>query len=291
MPGMPAAVLSLLRIYLKGVFGKRPIMKKILKFIFSPFLGRKQFRALFTALFLLSLKGMNFGGGTSPKDSGEDNVIKYALGKLKSKKISVFDVGGNYGEYTKLWLENLKQHNLIGEFYIFEPSATALGHLQKEFSDLKNVKIFPVALSNQEGEAVLYSNFAGSGLGSLAKRDLSHVGIDMGDEDKVKTSILDKICEQENISAIDFLKIDVEGFEFAVLQGATRLLAGSNIKFIQFEFGGTDIDTRVFFKDFYSLLSSKYKIYRILKNGLAPIEKYSELDEIFLTTNYLAELK
>lgn len=264
---------------------------KFFKLILNPFLGRKQFRGLFSALFLLSLKGMNFGGGTNPKDSGEDYVIKYALGKLKSKTVYVFDVGGNYGEYTKLWLKILKQHNLIGEFCIFEPSATALGHLQKEFSGLKNVKIFPVALSNQEGEAVLYSNFAGSGLGSLAKRDLSHVGITMGNEDKVKITTLDKICEQENISTIDFLKIDVEGFELAVLQGAVRLLAGNNVKFIQFEFGGTDIDTRVFFKDFYLLLSPKYKIYRILKNGLAPIEKYSELDEIFLTTNYLAELK
>jgi FkbM family methyltransferase len=266
-------------------------MKKILKLIFSPFLGRKQFRGLFSALFLLSLKGMNFGGGANPKDSGEDNVIKYALGKLKFKKISVFDVGGNYGEYTKLWLKILKQYNQVGEFSIFEPSTHALEHLRKEFSDYKNVRIFPVALSNQEGEAVLYSNFAGSGLGSLAKRDLSHAGVSMENEDKVKTSTLDKICEQENIPAIDFLKIDVEGFELAVLQGAVRLLAGNNVKFIQFEFGGTDIDTRIFFKDFYLLLSPKYKIYRILKNGLAPIEKYSEFDEIFLTTNYFAELK
>jgi hypothetical protein len=69
------------------------------------------------------------------------------------------------------------------------------------------------------------------------------------------------------------------------------MLKGNKIKFIQFEFGGTDIDARVFFRDFYFLLSPKYNIYRILKNGLYPIKVYKESEEIFITTNYLAILK
>jgi len=61
------------------------------------------------------------------------------------------------------------------------------------------------------------------------------------------------------------------------------------IDYIQFEFGGCDIDERIFFQDFWYILNKKYKIYRVLKNGLYPINKYREIYEVFLNTNYLAK--
>ena len=48
---------------------------------------------------------------------------------------------------------------------------------------------------------------------------------------------------------IDFFKIDVEGHEMDVLKGIGDKI--SNIKLIQFEFGGCNIDTRCFFQDFW----------------------------------------
>ena len=138
---------------------------------------------------------------------------------------------------------------------------------------------------------MLYSDFQGSGLGSLANRDLRHLGLEMSEKEAVESTTLDIFCKQHQIHCIDFLKLDIEGFEYHALKGAGGLIQDKKIKFIQFEFGGADIDTRTFFRDFYLLLSPKFKIYRILKNGLQPVEKYSEFDEVFVTTNYLAELK
>lgn len=265
----------------------KSIFKKTVKF----FLGKTFGQKFFSLLYLVGLKGMNFGGGTDPKDSGEDYVVKYALSKLTAKTPVVFDVGGNYGEYTKLWQGNMKIKSRSGKFHIFEPSNSAFGRLKQVFNQNSQVILNNFALSDAEGEAVLYSDFNGSGLASLANRDLGHAGVIMQDHQKISVKTLDSYCWEKNISQIDFLKLDVEGFEFAVLKGGQKLLAGGHIKFIQFEFGGTDIDTRIFFKDFYKLLNEKYFVYRILKNGLKKIEKYSELEEIFLTTNYLAELK
>ena len=185
------------------------------------------------------------------------------------------------GEYTKLWLENLKQAGRSGDIFVFEPSSAAMANLQKEFTGVAGVKLFQQALSDRVGEAVLYSDFAGSGSGSLTNRNLTHVGLAMGQQEKVPVGTLADFCQQQNVSKIDFLKMDVEGYELAVLKGAANMLAAGSIRFIQFEFGGTHVDTRVFFKDFYYLLSPKYNIYRILKNGLWQVVKYGEKEEIF----------
>lgn len=69
------------------------------------------------------------------------------------------------------------------------------------------------------------------------------------------------------------------------------MIEDRKIDFIQFEFGGCNIDSRTFFQDFWYLLHDKYNIFRIIPTGLYPIKEYSEMREIFLCTNYLAELK
>ena len=112
----------------------------------------------------------------------------------------------------------------------------------------------------------------------------------MDQAEEVSVNTLDGFCKKNNISTIDFLKIDVEGNEYKVLLGAQKMIKAGKISFIQFEFGGTDIDARIFFFDFFKLLSGNYNLYRILKNGLWPINHYKETDEIFFTTNYLAVL-
>jgi hypothetical protein len=117
------------------------------------------------------------------------------------------------------------------------------------------------------------------------------VGVDLNHREEIQINTIDNFCEENNLTQIDFLKLDIEGNEYRALEGALKMLKGNKIKYIQFEFGGTDIDAKVFFRDFYTLLSPQYQIFRILKNGLYPISEYQEIDEVFVTTNYFAQLK
>ena len=50
---------------------------------------------------------------------------------------------------------------------------------------------------------------------------------------------------------IDLLKLDVEGNELLALKGLSDSI--EYIKIIQFEFGGSNIDSRTYFQDFYYL--------------------------------------
>ena len=99
---------------------------------------------------------------------------------------------------------------------------------------------------------------------------------------------VDAYCAAEGIERVDYLKVDAEGHDLAVLQGAAGMLE-VGVRFVQFEFGGGNIDSRTFLRDFVRLLEPRYRISRVLTDGLEPVD-YSERDEVFLTTNFLAEL-
>jgi FkbM family methyltransferase len=227
-------------------------MKQFFKKILGWFLGKKMGQGFFRLLYFVALKGMNFGGGVTPKDSGEEYAIEYAMKILGNRDIKIFDVGANKGEYTSLWLFKTKGENIA--IHSFEPAKSLAENLTQKFQG-KPVNVHNMALSGKSGEVTLFSNQEGSGLASLIKRDLAFAGMDMKAQETVLAKTLDEFCSTQKIENIDFLKLDVEGMEISVLSGAENLLRQKKIKFIQFEFGGADIDAKIFFKDFYNLLS------------------------------------
>lgn len=208
-----------------------------------------------------------------------------AISLLKSLRIdnpTVFDVGANIGLYTEVFLK-LMPKALI---FAFEPSTGAQKAFENRFNNHANVHLIPIALGNKNQTLNLYSDENGSGLASLTKRRVEHFGIKFSYVERVKCQRLED-WSMEHDTYPDFIKIDVEGHELDVLNGADSLL--SKVSVIQFEFGGCNIDTRTFFQDFwYCFISNGFLLYRVTLSGLIAIQSYSEEDEYFLTTNYLA---
>lgn len=135
-------------------------------------------------------------------------------------------------------------------------------------------------------ELTLYMDKKASGEASLYKRQVPGKTYEMTETIKIIT--LDNFCVDNNINHIHYLKLDVEGHELSVLKGAKNTFSSAKIDWIQFEFGGCNIDSRTYFRDFFDLLSPNYNIYRLVRNGLVPINRYHETLEIFTTTNFIA---
>ena len=101
---------------------------------------------------------------------------------------------------------------------------------------------------------------------------------------------LDNYCFENKLERIHLLKVDVEGHEMEVLRGGEVIFSSNAIEMVLFEFGGCNIDTRTFLQDFFYFFREQHmNLYRITPSGyLYPLESYKEMQEQFITTNFLA---
>lgn len=241
------------------------------------------------AVFQLALAKMSYGTGGTFVETGELFVLQYVSKELeKELSLVIFDVGANVGTYTKLLSDVFGRK---AEIHSFEPSEKTYKLFLETTKKIDTVISNNFGFSDSEHSESLFTNAAGSGLASVYKRRLDHFAIELNEIEEIKLSTIDTYCAENSIPHIHFLKLDVEGHEINVLNGARRMIDSEKIDFIQFEFGGCNIDSRTYFQDFFYLLKNNYTIYRILKDGLYEIVSYRETDEIFITTNYLAVKK
>jgi FkbM family methyltransferase len=213
------------------------------------------------------------------------NVIKkYLKGIMKPV---FFDVGANVGEYSKL----LKFYFPESEIFAFEPIPNTYSQLLKNFGNYGRCVNAGMGAEEKTATIFTYSDNLMSQHASLYEEIFNqfHKRSDLIRVDFELTTI-DFFCNQENITNIDFLKIDTEGNELSVLLGAKRMLSEGKIKIIQFEFGECDVFSKVFLRDFYNLLTD-FNIYRLDTNQLINLFDYSVENEIFHFQNFIAVKK
>jgi FkbM family methyltransferase len=242
----------------------------------------------------LALYCMNYGGGGVIETSGEDWVLNEVVAPACKAIVPpvVFDVGANEGEYS------LRVSALLpaARIYAFEPSPSTYEILSKAVHAAERAPLISthnIGLSNADGALDLYTYAVDGGeasiLSSIVLRlPTQEATIETCRKDRIEVQTIDGFCTAHGVTDIDLLKIDVEGHELAVLQGAANMIGGRRIRMIQFEFGPCNIYSRTYFYDFWSMLKDSYQIYRIVPQGMVLIESYREQQEVFLTTNYLA---
>jgi FkbM family methyltransferase len=226
------------------------------------------------------------------KGSGSDSVVDEANAAQSflahEDNLVLFDVGANKGNWTAEMLRAVSFR--IGKVYQFEPSSDNIKFLEQRFSGNAKVSLAPFAVGSEKKAAELFSDVPGSGMASLYKRRLDHFKTSLDSTSKISVITLDDFIHENKISRVDFMKMDIEGGEFAALKGAKHSLADNIIRALSFEFGGANIDSRTYFQDFWYFLGSlKFSVFRVLPGGrVYSVKRYTELLECFRTTNYIA---
>jgi FkbM family methyltransferase len=266
---------------------------KVINNVFGYAKGKKGYFKTWQYMHTVALQGMGRIQGTPLDESGENNVLRDVITAAGQRPV-VIDVGANKGDYTAMAISHLTPAKQI-ELHLFEPSAFNIGMLKKRFEGHNSANCFISinhgALSDENGFAFLFSDSEGSDLGSLIDLKIPIRPFEESKKEKVQIMTFDEYASTHNIKDVDLLKIDVEGAEYKVLNGAKKMLDAGRIKNIQFEFGAGNITARIYFHDFWELLHSRYTFFQVLSDGLVPVEKYSIDLEVFKTTNYFLSLK
>lgn len=197
--------------------------------------------------------------------------------------LTILDVGANRGSWTRSLL-GLVPSCLV---HAFEPSDEAFAELQALGTRDRRVIPHNIALGAHDSEAVLYADSPGSTLSSLSQRNLAHLDLTFDHAQRVVMRHLDGWAREHGLDEIDAMKIDVEGHELDVLRGGERVL--ESIAVVQFEFGGANIDTSTYFRDFWTFFQERgFSLLRLTPRGPVAIDSYSERSEVFLYTNMFA---
>ena len=185
------------------------------------------------------------------------------------------DIGAHHGLYTLLASKRVGPN---GRVFAFEPSPRERKALRWNvgLNRCKNVVIEGLALGNEEGERSLYVvNGHETGCNSLRPPALSGATSPVA----VRVSSLDQWLGAHKVKTVDFIKLDVEGGELSVLQGAQRLLESAPRPVILAEV--QDIRTQPWgyrAREIISFLSGKgYRWFSISAGGsLVPLEVSAE---------------
>ncbi len=234
----------------------------------------------------LTQKSLGINNYKSDAISGERFWARQVIRKFKPAV--VFDIGAHTGEYARM----MRREGFDGQLFLFEPHPRTFARLAENVPRDDKTHLFNLGFSDREGGQLLFDyGDQGGDSGSEHASLFAGVITDMHGSAstggvEVMLEALDSFCQKKGIDRISLLKIDTEGNEFNILQGATELLKRQQIDLIQFEFGEMNVVSRVFFKDFFDLLNGQFRLYRLLPNGLLPVEVYNARQhEVFIYQN------
>ena len=191
----------------------------------------------------------------------EKQTIDFLIKKIPERGL-LLDIGSNIGSIG-LPVAKLRKDTTV---FCIEASKLICDYLNRniDLNKLRNIEAFNFAFSDQNIDSVpFFSPLDKFGKGSFSSLFTSNA-------EQVLTKTIDTFLDELQLSTVDFIKMDVEGYEYSVIKGAEKLLTGNDAPDMLFEFvdwaeaqaysGNTGMAQELL--KFYG-----YKLYQINGNG------------------------
>jgi FkbM family methyltransferase len=254
--------------------------------------ARKELQPLWWGLYRAAIGGLGYMNADA-RFNGENQLVRSWARAQRAQKPGVtpvvFDVGANEGHFTQSVLSTFDDCRV----HCFEPNPKTFARLSRRFAGDSRVVLNNIGLSDRAGTFTLYdyAESEGSEHASFLAETFTDVYKSATQKVEARVETLDGYLAEQGIAVVDFLKIDVEGLEKAVLAGAAGALGHGQVDLIQMEFNAHNILTGLSVQALAKILDG-YDIHRIVANGLAPVVTtaypYNSRVEIFKYVNLAA---
>lgn len=195
---------------------------------------------------------------------------EYVLDYLDRSEI-ILDIGANIGQTAFRMLQNQANKGLHPAVYAFEPYPKTFRKLEHNIAlnQAKGIHAFNLGLGSEKGTLHMTQHTPSNSGGFRMTTDTSN-------SVSVPVCSLDEFVSEQALSRIDFIKIDVEGFETEVLKGARQTIRSFRPVII-FEYSVSNIRAQNgnIKETLDELLNNNYKIHT--KEGLSDPEAILQL--------------
>jgi FkbM family methyltransferase len=215
--------------------------------------------------------------GPDPRSNGEFLVA----GSVAPHCQYFVDVGANVGNYATVFMAGATR--LRGAL-LFEPGRKARALLERRIGDFPSAEVSPSACGRERGLAEFFEEPDAGETSSLVQ------GFSRPDAQRISVPVttLDEEVAERLWPRVDFLKIDAEGHDQFVLEGAEKLLARQRIQVLQFEYNYPWMHAGATLGRVMAMLSNNsYKVYLIRHDGLQTFD-YERYGDFFGYANFLA---
>lgn len=247
---------------------------------------RKRFYRFWSLIHEASLHGigvLNYrGNGT-----GERAFLRWLVEATRQREGPhwILDVGANVGNYAA----NVRAALPAADIVCFEPHPRTAERLRQRAAALR-LDVVATAVGREPGELELY-DYAATPAGSEHATFYPDVIVEPNGHEParflVPVTTVDAVLAARGIERVLLLKIDTEGHELAVLEGARSALNASAIDIVQLEFNEMNVVSRTFFRDLLAPLDG-YRLFRLLPDGFVPLHYSPRKTEIFGFQNIVA---
>lgn len=255
--------------------------------LYARLFARPQLESINKFFLQAGLQGLGVRNFGSEYLSGEMRYAVRTLKNLDRDGAIVVDVGANEGRFVECVLDCSRHLRVVA----IEPHPKTFERLARKFNGNCRVTLVNCAVGNERGMLELYDHAEASGTeqASAYREAISSQGANATSV-TVVVKLLDDILMdvQEDVC---FLKIDVEGFEWNVLRGASETVRRQNLKIILAEFNEMNVCSRTFLQDLRRELS-EFDVCRVLPGGrLLKLRNYGAWKEELFAYQNLAFIR
>lgn len=235
-------------------------------------------RAAHAAARLRNQCQMLIGYHLARSPHASENGEQWLVERVADRIGTFLDIGANVGNWSELMLA----HNPDARGIAVEPGAAALKQLHDRLDG--RIEIVEAAVGDVEGSAGFVELPNASEWSSLVDDPTTR----KTPRRAVPMITVDSLLESRRLKCVDFVKVDVEGYDGRVLAGAAQALQGQRLGIVQFEYNRSwALAGSTLGHELGRLRSAGYQTFSLRPNSLENVD-YERYGEFFSYANFVA---